>query len=171
MRLRKAKLTAGFDADLVKWFRGMGHGYQARMNAVLRSFMLAVISKEILSRGDRTGRGTRSGGCRRRRRRDGAGLRDRSPMVYIRESYRRRLHMEHEAVLVGAVEAVRLPKAYRFEGEEVRIRRLGEAVLLEPVARDWTWLDAVTGPVDANFAAAAAERPAGQERPGLDVFE
>ena len=57
VRLRKAKLTAGFDADLVKWFRGMGHGYQARMNAVLRSFMLAVISKEILSRGDRDWKG------------------------------------------------------------------------------------------------------------------
>ena len=53
VRPRKAKLTAAFDADLVKWFRGMGHGYQARMNAVLRSFMLACISKEILGRGDR----------------------------------------------------------------------------------------------------------------------
>ena len=41
----------------MKWFRGMGHGYQARMNAVLRSLMLAVISKEILLRGDRDWKG------------------------------------------------------------------------------------------------------------------
>jgi uncharacterized protein (DUF4415 family) len=49
----RTKLTVEFDADMVKWFRGMGTGYQARMNAVLRAFMLALISKEILSRGDK----------------------------------------------------------------------------------------------------------------------
>ena len=57
----------------------------------------------------------------------------------------------------GRSQAVRLPKAYRFEGEEVRIRRVGAAVILEPVASDWAWLDAVTGPVDADFAEAARE--------------
>ena len=71
----------------------------------------------------------------------------------------------------GRSQAVRLPKAYRFEGEEVRIRRLGEAVILEPVPRDWTWLDGIIGPVDADFDAAATEEPGEQERPGLDVFE
>ena len=50
MRRRKTRVTAAFDADTVKWFRAMGHGYQARMNAVLRTFMLAVVSKEILFR-------------------------------------------------------------------------------------------------------------------------
>ena len=70
----------------------------------------------------------------------------------------------------GQSQAVRLPKAYRFEGEEVRIRRLGEAVILEPVASDWDWLDALVGPVDADFGAAAGEEPAERERPGLDVF-
>jgi antitoxin VapB len=80
--------------------------------------------------------------------------------------------MEHAKLFwSGRSQAVRLPKAYRFEGEEVRIRRLGEAVILEPVARDWAWLDAVVGPVDADFEAAAAEEPGEQERPGLDVFE
>lgn len=57
VRPKKTKLTATFDADTVKWFRGLGLGYQARMNAVLRSFMLAVISKEIESRGDRDWKG------------------------------------------------------------------------------------------------------------------
>jgi uncharacterized protein (DUF4415 family) len=52
-RPRKTRVTAAYDADMVRWFRALGHGYQARMNAVLRAYMLAVISKEIESRGDR----------------------------------------------------------------------------------------------------------------------
>jgi BrnA antitoxin of type II toxin-antitoxin system len=52
VRPRKTKVTAAFDADMVRWFRRMGHGYQARMNSVLRSYMLALISKAILSEGD-----------------------------------------------------------------------------------------------------------------------
>ena len=67
----------------------------------------------------------------------------------------------------GRSQAVRLPKAFRFEGEEVRIRRRGASVILEPVAQDWGWLDGVTGPVDADFAAAAVERQDAQERPPL----
>lgn len=59
----------------------------------------------------------------------------------------------------GRSQAVRLPKMYRFEGGEVRVRRVGEAVILEPVARDWQWLDALAGPIDADFAAAAVEEP------------
>lgn len=35
----------------------------------------------------------------------------------------------------GGSQAVRLPKAYRFEGSQVRIRREGEAVILEPAPR------------------------------------
>ena len=33
----------------------------------------------------------------------------------------------------GGSQAVRLPKAYRFEGKEVRIRQDGDAVILEPI--------------------------------------
>jgi antitoxin VapB len=33
----------------------------------------------------------------------------------------------------GGSQAVRLPKAFRFEGSEVSIRRAGDAVILEPV--------------------------------------
>lgn len=33
----------------------------------------------------------------------------------------------------GRSQAVRLPKEFRFEGTEVRIRREGESVVLEPV--------------------------------------
>jgi uncharacterized protein (DUF4415 family) len=50
VRRRKTRITACIDTDVVKWFRAMGHGYQARMNRVLRIFMLAMVSKEILNR-------------------------------------------------------------------------------------------------------------------------
>lgn len=71
----------------------------------------------------------------------------------------------------GRSQAVRLPRSFRFEGDEVRIRRHGAAVILEPIATDWAWLDPLIAPVDADFAAAAAEQPEEQKRPGLDVFE
>ena len=44
---RKVRLTAGYDADVARWYRSLGQGYQARMNRVLRTYMLLVISKEI----------------------------------------------------------------------------------------------------------------------------
>ena len=48
----KTKLNLALDADMVKWFRGLGRGYTPRMNAVLRAYMHAVISKEIERPGD-----------------------------------------------------------------------------------------------------------------------
>ncbi len=36
----------------------------------------------------------------------------------------------------GRSQAVRLPKDFRFQGEEVSIRKEGEAVILEPIKRD-----------------------------------
>ncbi len=59
----------------------------------------------------------------------------------------------------GRSQAVRLPKAYRFNGDAVRIRRHGAAVILEPIATDWAWLEALAGPVDADFEQAALEQP------------
>lgn len=54
---RRTKLTVSFDADMTKWYRAMGPGYQARMNKVLRVYMLSVIAKEIEVRGDRNWKG------------------------------------------------------------------------------------------------------------------
>lgn len=71
----------------------------------------------------------------------------------------------------GRSQAVRLPKEYRFDVTEVRIRRQGKAVILEPVAGDWAWLENIVGPVDGDFERAATERPAGQERSELDFFK
>lgn len=72
----------------------------------------------------------------------------------------------------GRSQAVRLPKEFRFETEEVSIRRHGQSIILEPLAKDWAWLDRVIGPLDDDFAEAALERPAEQDRPALDdVFK
>lgn len=40
----------------------------------------------------------------------------------------------------GRSQAVRLPREFRFEGDRVRVRRVGKGVLLEPIVqnpRDW----------------------------------
>lgn len=52
----------------------------------------------------------------------------------------------------GGSQAVRLPKAYRFEGGEVSIRREGEAVILEPVRKR----AATQAELDAMWARIAA---------------
>lgn len=71
----------------------------------------------------------------------------------------------------GRSQAVRLPKDFRFDTDEVRIRRHGSAVILEPIAQDWAWLDDVIGPVGEDFESAAAEQVPQQERPELDLFK
>jgi uncharacterized protein (DUF4415 family) len=52
VRPRKVRVTAAYDEEPVEWFRAMGLGYQARMNAVLKAYMLAMKSREITSRKD-----------------------------------------------------------------------------------------------------------------------
>jgi antitoxin VapB len=71
----------------------------------------------------------------------------------------------------GRSQAVRLPKEFRFDTDEVRIRRQGNRVILEPIATDWKWLEHVVGPVDDDFAKAATDQPAEQERDSLDLFK
>lgn len=48
----------------------------------------------------------------------------------------------------GGSQAVRLPKAYRLPGEEVRVRRIGRAVLLEPLERDAADIQAIFAEID-----------------------
>ena len=72
----------------------------------------------------------------------------------------------------GRSQAVRLPKEFRFEGKEVHIRRQGDAVILEPVAKDhskdWAWLDEIAGRFSDDVLADGREQPEMQERPELD---
>ena len=49
----KKKMTIRLDPDVLDWFRGLGNGYQNRINAVLRAYMNAVISKYIEETKDR----------------------------------------------------------------------------------------------------------------------
>ena len=37
----KIPVKINYDADVLEWFRSYGKGYQTRMNAVLRDYMLA----------------------------------------------------------------------------------------------------------------------------------
>jgi len=68
----------------------------------------------------------------------------------------------------GRSQAVRLPKDFRFQTEEVRIRRHGNAVILEPVATDWGWLDAIAGKLDDDFVQSVNEQPEEQHRPSRE---
>jgi antitoxin VapB len=65
----------------------------------------------------------------------------------------------------GRSQAVRLPKEYRFEGDEVRIRRHGNAVILEPIADDWSWLGTMG---DDFFPEGREQPPMPPDRPELD---
>jgi antitoxin VapB len=53
----------------------------------------------------------------------------------------------------GSSQAVRLPREFRFKGDKVRIRRVGQSVLLEPLADDpEAWLAELKKiPADPEF--------------------
>jgi len=70
----------------------------------------------------------------------------------------------------GRSQAVRLPKEFRFDADQVRVRRHGNAVILEPIASDWDWLDAITGRLDDDFVQRAQEKLAEQSRPDLHAL-
>ena len=69
----------------------------------------------------------------------------------------------------GRSQAVRLPKEFRMDGEEVRIRKQGASVVLEPVATDWAWLDAIEGKLSRDFLAEGRKQQGHQVRPALDA--
>jgi antitoxin VapB len=48
----------------------------------------------------------------------------------------------------GRSQAVRLPKEFRFPGTEVRVRRMGRGVLLEPLERESRDIKAVFAEID-----------------------
>jgi antitoxin VapB len=71
----------------------------------------------------------------------------------------------------GRSQAVRLPKDFRFDTDRVRIRRRGNAVILEPVPQNWDWLENVVGPLDEDSVRATEEQLPEQDRPDVDLFE
>jgi antitoxin VapB len=69
----------------------------------------------------------------------------------------------------GRSQAVRLPKEFRFEGKEVRVRRMLGGVLLEPVVEEkteqWTTLEELY----ARFSQEETDPifPEGREQPDM----
>lgn len=75
----------------------------------------------------------------------------------------------------GRSQAVRLPKEFRFDVDEVTIRRQGNSVVLElpPTEKqdEWAWLDELAGPLDDAFLAAVEEDEGPfEDRPERDAF-
>lgn len=68
----------------------------------------------------------------------------------------------------GRSQAVRLPKGFRLNTDTVRIRKHGNSIVLEPIAEDWDWLDAIVGAIDDDFEKAVNESVEQQNRPELD---
>jgi len=67
----------------------------------------------------------------------------------------------------GRSQAVRLPKEYKFKGDDVFIQKVGEAVILFPKDRVWeTFLAGFNGFTE-DFMETGRDQPAMQERDGL----
>jgi len=63
----------------------------------------------------------------------------------------------------GRSQAVRLPKAYRFEGVEVVVKHFGNGVLLMPLNEPWVMLDAALNTFEEGFKI-SREQPDSQVR-------
>jgi antitoxin VapB len=64
----------------------------------------------------------------------------------------------------GRSQAIRLPKAFRLSGTEVKISRDGNRIILEPLEQSWDdWLLAIDQFSD-DFMAEGRDQPAMQER-------
>lgn len=66
----------------------------------------------------------------------------------------------------GKSQAVRLPKEFRFEGEEVFIKKQGNSVILTPKGKPWENLFRAMGRASKDFMA-ERNQPPHQEREGL----
>lgn len=63
----------------------------------------------------------------------------------------------------GQSQAVRLPKAYRFDGQEVIIRKIGETVMLTPIHEVWNEFRQSINDFSADYLS-DREQPALQDR-------
>lgn len=70
--------------------------------------------------------------------------------------------------LSGRSPAVRFPKEFRFDSDELRIWRDGSGLILESMARDWAWLDEIVGLVDDDFIAPRDAEHCGTSQYGLN---
>ena len=70
----------------------------------------------------------------------------------------------------GQSQAVRLPKAYRFESEHVYIKRVGNGVLLLPYDDPWQVMWESLDKFSEDIFNEGREQPEQQERPELDLL-
>jgi antitoxin VapB len=68
----------------------------------------------------------------------------------------------------GQSQAVRLPKEFRFEGDEVFIKKSGSAVILIPRVNSW---DSLTGSLDKFTKDYVADRAQPRQQKREPVFE
>lgn len=67
----------------------------------------------------------------------------------------------------GRSQAVRLPKEFRFEGEEVHIKRVGDAVVLLPQHRSWETLFESLSEFEPGFKLKREQPKSQQKRAAL----
>ena len=67
----------------------------------------------------------------------------------------------------GQSQAVRLPKEFRFEGEEVFIKKHGNVVMLMPVVNSW---DSLLGSLDKFSPDFMSERDQPQQQTREELF-
>jgi antitoxin VapB len=51
----------------------------------------------------------------------------------------------------GRTQTIRLPKGFRFDGDEVCLKRIGAAVLVYPKDKAWELMAEAVGRVDQDF--------------------
>jgi antitoxin VapB len=67
----------------------------------------------------------------------------------------------------GRSQAVRLPREFRFEGDRVRVRRVGKGVLLEPIIQDPAELFRRLDELNSEPFPARSKQPPATKRPAL----
>jgi len=68
----------------------------------------------------------------------------------------------------GESQAVRLPKEFRFEGTEVLIKRVGDAVILLPAAKSWDTLIDSLAKFPSDYLASREQPVEPDSREGID---
>ncbi|WP_038249417.1 type II toxin-antitoxin system antitoxin VapB [Ghiorsea bivora] len=64
----------------------------------------------------------------------------------------------------GRSQAVRLPKEFRFEGDEVFVHKVGNAVVLLPIQHSWDTLFESLNQFSEDFMSDGRQQPLPQQR-------
>ena len=64
----------------------------------------------------------------------------------------------------GQSQAVRLPKEFRFEGNEVYIKKIGDAILLFPKGKEWDMFKSGLAGFSDDFMENGRDQGVAQER-------